>query len=73
MLNFCNNFGLHQVNEFGTRKNSLIDLLLTNDPLIVSDIKCNPPFGSSDHDSLIADIDVYIKDVLTDGDNSNKM
>ena len=37
-VKFCECFGLHQVNEFPTRGQSLLDLILTNDPLIMSEI-----------------------------------
>ena len=53
-VNLCQNFGLLQ--DFCTRENSLLDLVLTNDPLLISGIKHNPPFGTSDHDSLLVDI-----------------
>jgi hypothetical protein len=55
-VNLCQNFGLLQVNDLCTRGNSLLDLVLTNDPLLISGIKLNPPFGTSDHDSLLVDI-----------------
>ena len=51
-LNLCESKGLKQVNPYPTRGTSLLDLVLTDDPLLVSDLMCCPPLGTSDHDSL---------------------
>ena len=65
-MKFCQCFGLHLVNEFPTRGQSLLDLILTNDPLIMSEINLKPPFSSSDHDSLTADVIVCLSNLTYD-------
>ena len=49
---FSRRFDLDQLNYFPTRGESVLDLVFTNDKLILSDLIVGPPFGSSDHDSL---------------------
>jgi hypothetical protein len=51
-VKLCELKGLQQVNPHPTRGISLLDLVLTNDPLLVSNLLCGPPLGTSDHDSL---------------------
>jgi len=41
-----------QLNMFKTQCNNILDLVLTNDPLTISNLKYCTPFGSSDHSSL---------------------
>jgi Reverse transcriptase (RNA-dependent DNA polymerase)/Endonuclease-reverse transcriptase len=55
-IDFCLNYGLSQINRQPTRGNNLLDLVLINDPLLVSEISLCPPFGTSDHDSLLVNI-----------------
>jgi hypothetical protein len=66
-LLFSNDAGLQQINRFQTRGKNILDLILTNDPLIISNVSLNHPLGSSDHDSLI------IKIILTCNVDSNKL
>jgi hypothetical protein len=45
-------YGLVQLVDFPTRQSNTLDLLLTNDHLLVSNVKSEPPFANSDHDSF---------------------
>jgi hypothetical protein len=44
--------GLSQLIDQNTRKSNILDLLLTNDPLLVSDFFIDVPFSNSDHESI---------------------
>ena len=48
--------GLEQINRTPTRGTSILDLILTNDPLIVSHFSIGMPLGSSDHDSIAINV-----------------
>ena len=48
-LDCSTELGLTQFVEEPTHENNCLDLVLTNDPLIVSDISVSCPFSSSDH------------------------
>lgn len=52
LIKLCNEYGLEQINHTATRGENILDLLLTNDPLIISTLDIGPPFESSDHNSL---------------------
>ena len=41
------------LNNFPTRKQNVLDLIFTTDPLLVADIVTDMPFCLSDHDSLL--------------------
>ena len=47
--NFCS-IGLEQLNSFATRNDAILDLVLSNDPELISDLLTLPPLGASDHD-----------------------
>ena len=49
---FCFDLGLIQIVDFPTRGKNLLDLVLTNDPLLLSNVSGAPPLASSDHDSI---------------------
>jgi hypothetical protein len=49
---FANDHGLTQLVSESTRGDNTLDLVLCNDPLLISDVETSPPFGSSDHDSI---------------------
>jgi len=51
-VTFCSDSGLVQINNHPTRGLKILDLILVDDPLIVSDLNSGSPFGSSDHASL---------------------
>ena len=44
--------GLHQIIDSPTRKNNILELIIINDPLIVSELIVCPPIGNSDHNSI---------------------
>jgi len=44
-LQFCNNFGLTQYVD----DDNVLDLVLTNDPYIISSVDIAEPFSNSDH------------------------
>jgi len=48
-LDLCVRFGLHQFVDVPTHDNNCLDLILSTDPLIVSDLSVSSPFSSSDH------------------------
>jgi len=43
---------LHQVVNFPTRDDNLLDLCLTSDTVIISNIECLSPFAASDHNQV---------------------
>ena len=52
---FCDavcKLGFSQAVNKATRKNSVLDIVLSNDPLVVSDLSVNSPFCKSDHNTL---------------------
>jgi Reverse transcriptase (RNA-dependent DNA polymerase)/Endonuclease-reverse transcriptase len=51
-FNFANDNGLSQLVDGPTRNCNTLDLILVDDPLIISDLGIDVPFSSSDHDSL---------------------
>ena len=51
-FNFFTDVGLNQLITEPTRGQNVLDLLLTNDPLSVSDCCVSVPFDSSDHESI---------------------
>ena len=58
-LNLFADTGLQQMVEFPTRKNTTLDLFLTNRPSLVDLLKPLP--GVSDHEALFIDSDVRVK------------
>jgi len=55
-VQFCCKCGLEQISITPTSKNKILDLVLTDDPLIISYMMVCPPFSSSDHDSIVVSI-----------------
>ena len=45
--------GLHQIIEFPTRGDNVLDLVFVNDPLLISDANVYPPISTTDHNSVI--------------------
>src|SRR5207245_3220150 len=52
-LQVCEDAGLEQLNYNCTRGNNILDLVLTNDALLISDLSVETPFSNSDHNSLV--------------------
>jgi Reverse transcriptase (RNA-dependent DNA polymerase)/Endonuclease-reverse transcriptase len=53
LYDFSVDAGLTQLITESTRLGNILDLVFTNDPLIISQLRVAPPLGSSDHESLI--------------------
>ena len=51
-IEFCSDVGLDQMNMYPTRYNNLLDLVLTNDQLLISSLSVGVPFSTSDHNSI---------------------
>lgn len=52
LFNFSIDSGFQQLVSTETRKNNILDLVFTNDPLLISELDVDEPFGSSDHFSI---------------------
>ena len=52
LLNFAIDNGFTQIVNYATRKRSILDLVLTNEPNTVFDVVVGHPFGVSDHCSV---------------------
>jgi len=52
ILTFVVESGLYQFVDFATRGCNLLDVVLTDDPFIISSVTAGPPFGNSDHLSI---------------------
>ena len=48
-LQFCIQYGLYQFVDVPTRENHLLDLVLSSDHIIISELKVASPFSTSDH------------------------
>jgi hypothetical protein len=53
---FVSDYGFIQLITENTRNNNVLDLLLTNDPLLIATFSVQDAFGSSDHGSIVFDI-----------------
>jgi hypothetical protein len=56
LLNVCVSHGLTQYVEEPTRLKNILDLVFSNDNMLISDIKVEMPFGLSDHNSIIISV-----------------
>jgi Reverse transcriptase (RNA-dependent DNA polymerase)/Endonuclease-reverse transcriptase len=61
-LKFCSDQGYMQLINSPTRGSNFLDLVLTNDPLIISSVVVSAPFSTSDHDSIT--LSVIVQDDL---------
>lgn len=57
LVSILEDSGLHQSNQTATRKENILDLLITNVPNLVNRTEILP--GLSDHDAVFGEIDVY--------------
>lgn len=55
-FNFMTDFGFAQLVLEPTRKSNILDLLLVNNPFIISSFCIDEPFSTSDHESIICRI-----------------
>ena len=60
-LEFCDKYDLHQMVTEPTRGTSLIDLVLTNVPPLIKNIKVGEGLSTSDHNSIYFDINSKFK------------
>jgi len=51
-LDLCCEYGFTQLVLEPTRLNNILDLVLCNDNMLISDIVVDAPFGLSDHNSI---------------------
>ena len=51
-LELCVNNGLTQLVNEPPRLNNILDLVLCNNEIVISELTINEPFGTSDHDSI---------------------
>ena len=51
-LDFCLSHGFNQFVTVPTRQDNILDLVLCNERMLISDIEVGMPFGLSDHDSI---------------------
>ena len=63
--------GFTQCTPEPTRSGNLLDLVLVNDSLIVSDVNVSPPFSTSDHNSVNVSV-LYTKSTATSGSGEVK-
>ncbi len=61
-LEFCNDRGMDQYVCEPTRNDHILDIILSNDPLIVNSADVKEPFSTSDHCSVYFDL-VFSKQV----------
>ena len=69
IVDFVINNGFSQLVNFNTRYNSLLDVVLTDDNLIVSNLDSHPPIGLSDH--VIIEFDVVLTFKVYSDPNAN--
>jgi len=49
VLDFAVNFGFSQLVDFNTRGDNLLDIILTDDSMLIAKVGALPPIGHSDH------------------------
>ena len=69
-LDFCNDHGMDQFVTEPTRNTHILDIVLCNDPLIVSSVSVDQPFSTADHCSVCFDLVLSAKNKVKHGCNS---
>ena len=69
LLSFLHEHSLSQLNLTPTRNSNILDLVLTNIPDRITNLSVNPPFSTSDHDSLSLSLGTYLQQSNTDRQN----
>ena len=79
-VKFCYKHNLEQVNNLPTRNNNVLDLVLADEPLLVSNLNVDPPLGKSDHNSVLIHVVIaannneYINNLnLCDAERDNNL
>ena len=70
MLSFVTESGFYQFVNFATRDCNLLDIVLADDPLIISSVTAAPPLGNSDHLSVKFVLNVQLNDVNSNDTDS---
>ena len=73
LCNFIFNGGLHQIVDFPTRSQAILDLVLVNDPLLVSNLRAASPIATSDHNSILFKFYLHNLDNNVDESPSQKL
>jgi hypothetical protein len=66
IYDFCLSGGFVQCVPGATRGQNLLDVVCTNEPMLVSTISVEPPFYTSDHDSVAFQLLIEANDTLAD-------
>ena len=61
-ISFCLKSGLHQLVNFPTRNNHILDLILCSDERFFYEISCDIPFSTSDHNSIMCTLKSFTND-----------
>ena len=56
-----NDTNLHQIVNIPTRNDRILDLIMVNNPTYINKVTTLPPIGSSDHDIVYAEADIWLK------------
>ena len=67
---FYTDLGLSQLVNDPTRNENILDLIFTNDPLLISNVQVTSPFSTSDHNAII--FSIYVKLEVTNCESVNK-
>jgi len=59
LLKFADKCGFHQFVDFATRGNNILDVILSDDPQLISTLSPAPPLGRSDHVMIKFHIDHF--------------
>ena len=62
ILDFICDNGFEQIVTEPTRENNILDVLMTNNNFLVSDVQVTPPLGCSDHSCVFFTVDLPDKD-----------
>ena len=60
-INAITELGFHQYIDEPTRGENILDILLCNDPMLLSDVLIQEPFSTSDHESIVFLLNAYDK------------
>jgi len=69
IYNFCDNNGFSQCVQESTRGEHTLDIVCVDEPILVSSISVQPPFASTDHDSV--DFELLLPSTTESGANIN--
>jgi hypothetical protein len=64
--------GFVQIVNLPTRGANILDLIVCNNPLLVSSFNLLSPFSTSDHDVVVFNLNVFINDAVTNSSQCDK-